>query len=110
MAEDLNSSPICQPDTAVSNFEVEVQAEPTTLNEFEWSDVEIIDDHLFIKGIGASNLQSKNIRRICSLLKVKGDKNTSKAVMLQKLKDSFYNQKQYARLSQEVNSRTRKVP
>ena len=30
--------------------------------------------------------------------------------MLQKLKDSFYNQKQYARLSQEVNSRTRKEP
>ena len=34
MVEDLNPSPICQPDTAVSNIEVEVQAEPTTLNDF----------------------------------------------------------------------------
>jgi len=110
MAEDLNPSPICQPDTTVSNFEVEVQAEPTTHNDFEWSDVEIFDDHLFIKGIGASNLLSKDIRRICSVLKVKGVKNTSKEVMLQKLKDSFFNQKQYTRLSQEVNSRTRKEP
>ena len=113
MAEDLNPYPICQSDTAASAFEVKVEAQVAPLSDVEWSNVEIINDHLFIKGIGASNLLSKDIRRICSLLKVKGVKNMSKDVMLSKLKDSFSNQKKYTRPSQEVNSfvqSTRKEP
>ena len=71
MAEDLNPSMICQLDNAVSNIEVEVEAQATPLSDVECSDVKIINDQLFIKGIGASNLLSKDIHRLCRLLKVK---------------------------------------
>ena len=113
MAEDLNPSLIYHSDIAVSNFKVEVEAQATPLSDVEWSDVEIINDHLFIKDIGASNLLSKDIHQICSLLKVKGVKNMSKDVMLSKLKDSFSNRKKNALISMEVNSfvqRTMKEP
>ena len=86
-----------------------------TKNEFEglnWDDVSIVAGELKqIQGVDVKKLLSKELRTVCSRLKVRGVKNATKRVMIERIIDCHGNKEKYANVAKALGaSTTRKEP
>lgn len=83
------------------------QTSEQPFDDVKWNDVSLIGENLTIESKGnacqLSNLLSKDLRRICSRLKIKGVKNAPKEKMIKILKDTYMNREKYETLRKELS-------
>ena len=72
--------------------------------------VSIIEGELKeIQGVGIKNLLSKDLRKVCSRLKIRGVKNATKSVMIERIMEYHGNKEKYANVLKSLAvSKTRK--
>ena len=71
-------------------------------SDVKWEDIVVNGEQLLIHGIDGKLLKSKDIRRICSRLKIKGVKNATKETMVQRIIDMHSNREKYEMIRNEI--------
>ena len=86
-----------------------------TKKEFEdlnWDDVSVVEGELKeIQSVDVKKLLSKDLRTVCSRLKIRGVKNATKSVMIERIVEYHGNKEKYANVAKALaTSKTRKEP
>ena len=73
-----------------------------SLDNIGWEDLTIQDNDVMVLGKCLSSYLSREIHTICSNLKMRGIKNCAKAVMIERVKDTYTNHQKYKNTLVEV--------
>mmetsp|Transcript_32321 Transcript_32321/g.49417 ORF Transcript_32321/g.49417 Transcript_32321/m.49417 type:complete len:152 (+) Transcript_32321:171-626(+) len=76
--------------------------------DVKWEDVCTSEGNLIVKGFKGSGLKSKDLRKICSRLKIEDVKNATKETMVGRIINMHGNQEKYECLRKEVKGEATK--